>query len=159
MASSRRKFLQQGSAALAAISLPSFTHKISFEDITSSLKTKTHLTPDELASDEDFWATVREAYSVSPAIINLNNGGVSPQTVQVQEMQYKYIQMSNEAPSYFMWRVLDMGREPLRQKLADLASCDAEELAICRNTTEALDVVIFGLNLKAGDEVILTKQD
>jgi selenocysteine lyase/cysteine desulfurase len=58
-----------------------------------------------------------------------------------------------------MWRILDMGREPLRQKLAELAGCDAEELAINRNTTEAVNTVIFGLNLKAGDEVIGTKQD
>jgi selenocysteine lyase/cysteine desulfurase len=58
-----------------------------------------------------------------------------------------------------MWRILDMGREPLRQKLAELAGCDAEELAINRNTTEAVNTVIFGLDLKAGDEVIGTKQD
>lgn len=159
MPSSRRKFLQQSSAALAALSLPSFSHKISPVQISSALKSRGHLTPDQLAGDEDFWATIREAYTVSPAIINLNNGGVSPQPRHVQEMEWKYIQMSNEAPSYYMWRVLDMGREPLRQKLADLAGCDAGELAICRNSTEAIDVIIFGLNLKAGDEVILTKQD
>ena len=58
-----------------------------------------------------------------------------------------------------MWHVLDLGREPLRQKLADLAGCSAEEIAINRNATEALETVIFGMNLKAGDEVILTKQD
>jgi selenocysteine lyase/cysteine desulfurase len=44
-------------------------------------------------------------------------------------------------------------------KLADLAGCDAEEVAINRNATEALGTVIFGLNLKKGDEVVLTKQD
>ena len=34
-----------------------------------------------------------------------------------------------------------------------------EEIAINRNATEGLNTVIFGLNLKAGDEVVLTKQD
>jgi selenocysteine lyase/cysteine desulfurase len=58
-----------------------------------------------------------------------------------------------------MWRILDQGREALREKLADLAGCSAEEIAINRNATEGLNTVIFGLNLKAGDEVVLTKQD
>jgi outer membrane protein TolC len=35
-----------------------------------------------------------------------------------------------------------------------LAGADPEEIAINRNATEALNTVIFGLNLKAGDEVI-----
>jgi selenocysteine lyase/cysteine desulfurase len=58
-----------------------------------------------------------------------------------------------------MWRVLDAGREPLREKLASLSGCSPEEIAINRNSTEGLNSIIFGLNLKAGDEVVLTKQD
>jgi selenocysteine lyase/cysteine desulfurase len=58
-----------------------------------------------------------------------------------------------------MWRILDQGREPLRQKLALLAGCSPEEIAVNRNATEALNTVIYGLDLKAGDEVIGTKQD
>ena len=146
-------------AALATWPLLSVSRKINAETISAIAKSKQHLSPEEFAADEDFWAMIREAYSISPTLINLNNGGVSPQPQHVQEMEYKYIQMSNEAPSYYMWRVLDAGREPLRQKLADLAGCSAEELAINRNTTEALATVIFGLRLKAGDEVVLTRQD
>jgi selenocysteine lyase/cysteine desulfurase len=67
--------------------------------------------------------------------------------------------MSNEAPSYYMWRILDQGREPLRRNLSRLAGCDAEEIAIQRNASEALETVIFGLNLQKGDEVVLSKQD
>lgn len=58
-----------------------------------------------------------------------------------------------------MWGVMDKGREPLRNKLAELAGCDPDEIAINRNATEALNTVIFGLDLKKGDEVIGTKQD
>ena len=58
-----------------------------------------------------------------------------------------------------MWRILDQGREPLRAKLAALAGVSPDELAINRNTTEAINTVIFGLDLKAGDEVVLTKYD
>ncbi|MEL7124280.1 MAG: aminotransferase class V-fold PLP-dependent enzyme, partial [Bacteroidota bacterium] len=92
-------------------------------------------------------------------IVNLNNGGVCPQPRVVQEAVERYNRLSNEAPSYYMWRTLDQGREPLRKKLAQLAGCSADELAINRNSSEALETVIFGLRLKAGDEVVLTKQD
>jgi selenocysteine lyase/cysteine desulfurase len=71
----------------------------------------------------------------------------------------RYHDFSNEAPSYYMWRILDEGREPLRKNLARIAGCQAEEIAIQRNASEALETVIFGLELKAGDEVVLTKQD
>jgi selenocysteine lyase/cysteine desulfurase len=58
-----------------------------------------------------------------------------------------------------MWRIIDQGREPLRQKLANLAGADPEEIAVNRNATEALNTVIFGLPLQNGDEVIGTLQD
>jgi len=110
-------------------------------------------------SDEDFWGWIREAYTVSPNIINLNNGGVAPQPKVVQDAHIRFYQYCNEAPSYYMWQILDQGREPLREKLAGICGCDAEEIAINRNSTEGLNTVIFGLNLKQGDEVVLTKQD
>ena len=110
-------------------------------------------------NDSDFWLWVKESYSVSDNVINLNNGGVSPQPSVVQETQNKYNAMCNEAPSYYMWRILDAGREPLRENLAELAGCSPEELAINRNSTEGLNTIIFGLNLKKGDEVVLNKYD
>jgi selenocysteine lyase/cysteine desulfurase len=58
-----------------------------------------------------------------------------------------------------MWRILDAGREALRSKLADVAGVSPEEIAINRNSTEGLNNIIFGLNLKAGDEVVLSKYD
>ena len=114
---------------------------------------------ERLASEEDFWYSIQQAYTVSPAIINLNNGGVSPSPKVVQEAMKRYHDLSNEGPSYFMWRILDQGREPLRANLARMAGCDPEELAIQRNASEALETAIFGIPLRAGDEVVLSKQD
>ncbi|MEJ7681074.1 MAG: aminotransferase class V-fold PLP-dependent enzyme [Segetibacter sp.] len=118
-----------------------------------------HFTPEEAAEDEDYWSVIQQAFTVNPNIINFNNGGVSPSPKVVQDAVERYNRFSNEAPSYFMWRILDCGREPLREKLADLAGCNAGEIAINRNATEALNTVIYGLNLTKGDEVIGTKQD
>jgi len=116
-------------------------------------------TPQQLAGDEDFWYYVQQSFTVSPELINLNNGGVSPSPKVVQEAMKRYLDFSNEAPSYYMWRILDQGREPLRKDLARIAGCSEEEIAINRNASEALETVIFGLELKAGDEVVVCKYD
>jgi selenocysteine lyase/cysteine desulfurase len=100
-----------------------------------------------------------QAYTVSPNILNLNNGGVSPQPKVVQDAVDRYYHLSNEAPSYYMWQILDRGREPLRRKMADLAGVSAVELAINRNTTEALANFTWGIDLQPGDEIVMTKQD
>jgi len=118
-----------------------------------------HLSPISVATDEDYWSVIQQAYTVSPQIINLNNGGVSPSPRVVQEAVERYNKLTNEGPSYYMWEILDQGREPLREKLAELGGCNKEEIVINRNATESLNTVILGLDLKAGDEVIGCKLD
>jgi selenocysteine lyase/cysteine desulfurase len=142
-----------------AFSLNSLYNELYAADIESANKKISSLTPEQASGDEDYWTVIQQSYTVNPNIINLNNGGVSPSPKVVQDALERYNRLSNEGPSYYMWRILDQGREPLREKLAELAGCDPNEIAVNRNATEALNTVIFGLNLKAGDEVIGTKQD
>ncbi len=144
---------------MSLLSIPLLNETVLSSAFRQELKRISGLSPEQAAKEEDFWAWVRQCFTVSQGIINLNNGGVSPQPAQVQEAMIRHYRMSNEGPSYYMWRILDKGRETLRQKLAQLAGCSADEIAINRNTTEALGTVIFGLDLKPGDEVVLTRQD
>src|SRR4051812_39895579 len=155
----RRKFLQQIALTAGAFSASSLFDQLLAKDFKEAEKKIVGFSPQQAAEDEDYWAMIQQAYTVNPNIIDLNNGGVSPSPRVVQEAVERYNKLSNEGPSYFMWRILDQGREPLRQKLADLGDCDAAEIAINRNATEALNTVIYGLDLKAGDEVIGTRQD
>ena len=155
----RKQFLKQIGLMAGAFSANSLFNQLHAAEITAAGKKIKHLSPADAAADEDYWSVIQQAYTVSPAIINLNNGGVSPSPRVVQEAVERYNKMTNEGPSYFMWRILDQGREPLREKLAALAGCDAAEIAINRNATEALNTIIYGLDLKPGDEVIGTKQD
>jgi len=157
--SDRRKFIQQVSLLAGAFSTNSLFNQLHAAEIEKANEQVRHLSAAEVAADEDYWSIIQQAFTVSPNIINLNNGGVSPSPRVVQEAVERYNKLSNEAPSYFMWRILDQGREPLREKLAELAGCNKEEIAINRNATEALNTVIYGLNLTRGDEVIGTKQD
>ena len=159
MKETRRNFLQKASLLTGAFSMNSLFNQLHAADFENANQKVALLSSEEIARDEDYWTTIQQAYSVNPNIINLNNGGVSPAPRIVQDALDRYNKLCNEAPSYYMWRVLDLGREPLREKLADLAGALPEEIAINRNATEALNTVIYGLRLKAGDEVIGTKQD
>lgn len=155
----RRTFLKQAATLAGAFSVNSLfnqAHAAEWHDASEKVST---LKPDQVAQNEDYWSVIQRCYSVNSNIINLNNGGVSPAPIVVQQAVERYNQLSNEGPSYYMWRILDQGREPLREKLAALAGASPEEIAINRNATEALNTVIYGLDLNRGDEVIGTLQD
>ena len=157
--SDRRTFLRSAATLAGAFSLNSLFHQAHAADFDAAARAVAHLGPADVAQDEDYWSVIQRCYSVNPDIINLNNGGVSPSPLVVQQAVERYNQLSNEGPSYYMWQILDQGREPLRAKLAALAGAKADEIAVNRNATEALNTIILGLPLKAGDEVIGTKQD
>jgi selenocysteine lyase/cysteine desulfurase len=159
MSASRRSFIHQLSALGFAFSANSLFNKALAADIEKQNLRTQHLSPFDAAADEDYWSVIQQAYTVDSNLVNLNNGGVSPAPRIVQEAVERYNKISNEGPSYYMWRIVDQGREPLRMKLAALAGCDAEEIAVNRNSTEALNTIIYGLNLRSGDEVVGTKQD
>jgi isopenicillin-N epimerase len=115
--------------------------------------------PEEVARDEDYWREIQQAFTVNRAYINLNNGGVSPSPRVVQEAMKRYLDLSNEAPVYTMWQLLEPQIESVRRGLARAFGCDPEEMAITRNASEALEIVQLGLDLKQGDEVLTTNQD
>ena len=159
MISQRRDFFKYLGVFIGTAPFFSFFDAKAKESVEGAYSKFMGVTPEESATDEDFWAWVQQSYTVNPNLINLNNGGVSPQPKVVQDAFDTFNRMCNEGPSYYMWRILDQGRELLRKRLSNLAGCSIEEVSICRNTTEALDTVIFGLNLQKGDEIVLTKQD
>ena len=150
MPTNRRSFIRQSAALLGSLALHQHL-AAAFPSLASVAQSP--------GPEDDFWRQIRLAYSASPTIINLNNGGVSPTPrVTLDALDY-YNRMCSEAPSYYMWRVLEQNREPLRENLAQLAGVSAEEIAIQRNSTEALNAIVFGLPLRAGDEVVLSRYD
>ncbi len=160
MNGSRRAFLNRmGSITGGALLAGVFSHGSAVNQLAVAASKIAHLSPAVAAEQEDFWFHVQQAFSTTRGIINLNNGGVSPQPKIVQEAMVRYNEFSNEAPAYTMWNILGPRRETIRSMLAELAGASPEEIAIVRNTTEALETVIFGLDLKRGDEVLVTDQE
>ena len=115
--------------------------------------------PEDVADDESFWFEIQQAFTVDRSLVNLNNGGVSPSPKIVQDALRRYVDFSNQAPVYTMWRILEPQVEAVRTRLARSFGCDPEELAITRNASEALEICQFGLDLRPGDEILTTDQD
>jgi isopenicillin-N epimerase len=80
-------------------------------------------TPSEIATDEGFWFEVQQAFTVDRSLINLNNGGVCPSPAIVQEAMKRHLDLSNKAPTYFMWGILEPQKEAVRQRLARVFEC------------------------------------
>ncbi len=156
---SRRSFINKAGKFSAIAFLSSLTQPAWSRNLERALREAEGIAATDLADEEDFWYYIQQSFTSSSGIINFNNGGVSPAPKTVQEAMKRYYDYSNEAPSYYMWRILDLGREPLRKNLARLAGCNPEEIAINRSASEGLETIIFGLQLRAGDEVVAAKQD
>src|SRR5690349_7641771 len=159
MSFNRRNFLHKAGALTATAFFSSLTKPAWSRNLERALRDAEGVSADTLAGEEDFWYYVQQSFNSPANLITMNNGGVSPAPRIVADAMKRYYDMSNEAPSFFMWQILDRGREPLRRQLGRVAGCDAEEIAINRNSSEGLETVIFGLQLKAGEEVIVAKQD
>ena len=112
-----------------------------------------------LADDEAYWGEIQRAFDTDRTLVNLNNGGVSPTPTHVLDQMIRDLRFSNEAPVEHMWNVLEPRIESVRRELAHDFGCDAEEMAIVRNASEANETMIFGLDLKRGDEVVVTNQN
>ncbi len=118
-----------------------------------------HLSPEEAAADEDYWAAIQNSFSVTRGIINLNNGGVSPSPKVVTEALVRYIWEQEDCTAYTMWEILEPQSETIRTGLAELFGCDREEIAITRNASESLEILLDGMDFKPGDEILTTTQD
>ncbi|MFI5092466.1 MAG: aminotransferase class V-fold PLP-dependent enzyme [Candidatus Acidiferrum sp.] len=118
-----------------------------------------HLSPEEVAGDEEFWKKIRDAYVRDPKFLNLNNGGVAPAPTMVLDAEIEAIRYSNQLPAYRMWRDLEPRIEDVRTRLARMWNTDAECIAITRNASESLQIAQFGIDLAPGDEVLTTSQD
>lgn len=160
MPSTRRNFVKKLAVAGSTFSVNNLLGATQAANRAAASQRVQHLSPQEVAADEAYWNTIQQSYTASSSsIIILNNGGVSPSPLLVEQALERYNQLINQGPSYYMWRILDQGREPVREKLALLAGALPDEIAINRNATEALNTVIYGLDLTRGDEVIGALQD
>ena len=155
----RRSFVSLAGKSLGLAALSSTTVASLLKEVVAASNSIAHLTPEQAAMDEDYWSVIQNSFSVTRGIVNLNNGGVSPSPRIVTEALVRYIWQQEDATAYTMWQILEPQSETIRTGLAEMFGCDREEIAITRNASESLEVLLMGMDFKAGDEILTTTQD
>jgi len=155
----RRNFLSLAGTGLGLAALSSTTIASLLKEVEAATKSIARLTPEQAALDEDYWSIIQNSFTVTRGIVNLNNGGVSPSPRLVTEALVRYIWQQEDATAYTMWQILEPQSETIRTGLAEMFGCDREEIAITRNASESLEILLMGMDFKPGDEVLTTTQD
>lgn len=150
----RRQFINESITLATAAALmfdPNAVH-----DVHAAATKIADKSAEEAARDENFWMTVQQAFDIDRRYIPLNGGANNSSPRTVQNAFIRYIEFVNGAPLRNQYDVLFPHRETARIRLAKIANCFPDEIALTRNTTESLNVAIFGIDLKSGDEVLAT---
>jgi selenocysteine lyase/cysteine desulfurase len=116
-------------------------------------------TPAALATDDPAWADVQAAWAIDRSIINLENGGVQPSPECVNTAFVQHWRHAHRAPPVTFNREQLPQLEEVRKRLACAFGCDAEEIALTRNTTEGVETVLLGWDLRPGEHILTTTQD
>ena len=146
----KRNFIK----TLGALSVSSL---VSASELTK-IKSVSHSLP-KTRSDKELWATIRSHYTLKDDYINLESGYYSIIPNPVLEHFIKHVRHVNIEGSYYMRNDLKKNKDRVISELADLVGSTSDQIAITRNTTESLDLVISGFQWEKGDEAIYAKQD
>lgn len=132
---------------------------LGMDALAALFETKLGVTGDALASDEKFWKEIRKQYLLKPDYINLENGYYNFIPQPLLEKFIVHVREVNYQGAYYMRNNAVENKKRVTAKLAALVGCEADQVAITRNTTESLDIVIAGKHWEKGDETIMAEQD
>ena len=110
-------------------------------------------TPDR--PDEKFWQSVREQFLMPPELGVLNAANLCPSPAPVLEALYRSTKDIDGDPSFDNRQKMSAGKENTRRLVASFLRVTPEEIVLTRNTSEANNLVSSGLDLTAGDSVII----
>jgi isopenicillin-N epimerase len=114
------------------------------------------LPPTPTSPDEKFWTSVRDQFVMPKELTMLNAANLCPSSGPVLETLYRMTKDMDQDPSQDNRVKLGEGRENTRKLLAEFLRVTPEEIVITRNTSESNNLVSTGIDLKPGDEVLLT---
>jgi selenocysteine lyase/cysteine desulfurase len=154
----RREFIQRAAVGAAIFGLPLAVAEQAFGQETPALPSAKLFTTDP----DRYWAELRRQWLLAADRINLNCGSVGCTPLPVLRAMIDHL-LSAEAfrePGYpwFGYEENSLLRS-LRDRLAAFLHCKRDELALVRNATEGNNVICNGLDLKPGDEALLTDQE
>ncbi|MFN3326899.1 MAG: aminotransferase class V-fold PLP-dependent enzyme [Bryobacteraceae bacterium] len=109
---------------------------------------------------ERYWKRIREEQFLLPGWrAYLNNGSLGVATRPVLSAVTGFLERSAslQMDDYPRWGYETL--DEIRAEVAEFAGCSARELALTHNATEGMSFIANGLDLKAGDEVVITDQE
>ena len=110
-------------------------------------------------NEDKLWKTVRSHYTLKEEYINLESGYYNIIPNPILEHFINHVKHVNIEGSFYMRKDLNKNKDRVTSELANLVGSSSDQIAITRNATESLDLVISGFPWKKGDEAIYAKQD
>ena len=110
-------------------------------------------------NEDELWKTVRSHYTLKDEYINLESGYYNIIPDPILDHFINHVKHVNIEGSYYMRKDLNKNKDRVTSELAKLVGSTPDQIAITRNATESLDLIISGFPWKKGDEAIYAKQD
>jgi len=153
----RRRFLVTGTGLAAALALPNAVFA-QLDKVPPALPDKTLYD----SAPEAYWALLRLQFLIPEDEVYLNNGTVGSCPAPVLRAIFDAYtiteKMDQQDPEdYPIWGYAAWNE--FRDPLAAFVGCKRDELALLRNATEANSYMANGIDLKSGDEVLMTDQE
>ena len=114
--------------------------------------------PRDDAPDGVYWDALRKHYLFQDGVIMMNNGTVGPMPKPVFNTLMKTFRRQCTNP-FDVYNFLPGKISEVRNKLAQFMGASPDEVVICRNTTEGMNFVANGMDMKEGDEVVLSTME
>lgn len=105
---------------------------------------------------DDYWRMVARQFPLGPGLIYMNAANVCPASRPVMDRHLELLRDFHANPSFQNRDKYAALEDRVREKLAALLYVTAREVALVRNTSEGSNVVVQGLDLKQGDEIVIT---
>ncbi|MEZ5421428.1 MAG: aminotransferase class V-fold PLP-dependent enzyme, partial [Vicinamibacterales bacterium] len=107
------------------------------------------------SAGEPFWTSVREQFVMPPDLAVMNAANLCPASRLAADALNRESTSVDSDPSPTNRARLMPEKEATRRALAEFLRVTPDEIIITRNTSESNNMVSNGLDLKAGDEVLL----
>jgi isopenicillin-N epimerase len=117
--------------------------------------TQAPVRPAPASTGEAYWEDVRTRFVMPPGYACLNAANLCPSPASVLDRYFASTRSVDQDPSSQNRQKTREGREAARGAVASALRVSPEEIVLTRNTSESNNVVSSGLDLKAGDEVVI----